>query len=253
MGADRIAVVVGGGTGIGRATTAALVARGISTAIAGRNADALQRAAAELGRSGDDAEVVPIVTDGSDEHAVARLMDSVVDRFGRLDLLAGCVGEFHDASFAKIDAAHWSATMASNLEAMVLPAAVAARIMSARGGGRIVLVSSVNATMSEPHSAAYSAAKAAVSSLVRSIAVDLSAAGVQANAVAPGWVRTRMTEGALRGSSPEALAALNPLGRAGQPEEIADVIAYLLLDAPDFLTGATIVVDGGQTARAVTA
>jgi NAD(P)-dependent dehydrogenase (short-subunit alcohol dehydrogenase family) len=180
-------------------------------------------------------------------------MDAVLERFGRLDLLACCAGEFRGAAFAEIDAAHWSATLASNLDAIAFPSAAAARIMAAHGGGRIVLVSSVNAAMSEPHSAAYSAAKAAVGSLARSIAVDLSSAGVQANAVSPGWVRTRMTEGALRRTSADALAALNPLGRVGEPDELAGVIAYLLLDAPPFLTGSTIVVDGGQTARAVTA
>jgi NAD(P)-dependent dehydrogenase (short-subunit alcohol dehydrogenase family) len=118
------------------------------------------------------------------------------------------------------------------------------------GGGRVVLISSINSPLSEPESAHYSAAKAAVSSLARSMAVDLSAHGIQVNAIAPGWVHTAMVDDFVRNASPESLQRLNILGRVGQADEIANAIEYLTVDAPTYLTGTTLFVDGGQTAMA---
>jgi NAD(P)-dependent dehydrogenase (short-subunit alcohol dehydrogenase family) len=132
----------------------------------------------------------------------------------------------------------------------VLSCAAAARHMTLAGRGRIVLVSSVNGFQSEPESMAYSAAKTAIISITRSLAVELADTGVTANAVAPGWVTTPMTEAYLAGSTPQRLRLVNTLGRFGRPDEIARVIRFLVVDAPDFLTGATIAVDGGQTALA---
>jgi NAD(P)-dependent dehydrogenase (short-subunit alcohol dehydrogenase family) len=122
--------------------------------------------------------------------------------------------------------------------------------MARDGGGRFVLISSINAPLSEPESAHYSAAKAAVSSLARSMAVDLAKHDIQVNAVAPGWVHTAMVDEFVENATPETLKQLNILARVGQPDELANVIEYLLLDAPDYLNGATIFVDGGQTAMA---
>ena len=124
------------------------------------------------------------------------------------------------------------------------------RWMAANGGGRIVLISSLNGKVSEPESSHYSAAKAALISLARSMAQDLAASGITANAVAPGWVRTPMTEEYLETTTPDQLARLNPLARVGEAEEIASLIRYLAVEAPPFLTGATLFIDGGQTAIA---
>jgi len=140
--------------------------------------------------------------------------------------------------------------MSTTLDAQLYPSVAAARVMADAGGGRIILISSINSPLSEPESTHYSAAKAAVSSLVRSIAVDVADRGIQANAVAPGWVHTAMVDDFVKQASPESLKRLNILGRVGQPDEIANVIEYLALDAPTYLTGATIFVDGGQTAMA---
>ena len=109
--------------------------------------------------------------------------------------------------------------------------------MAKVGSGRIIPVSSVSAALSELLSAHYSAAKAAVSSLVRSMAVDLSRHGIQANAVAPGWIHTEMVDDFVRDASPESLARINLLGRVGAPDEVANVVEYLALDAPPYMTG----------------
>jgi NAD(P)-dependent dehydrogenase (short-subunit alcohol dehydrogenase family) len=133
---------------------------------------------------------------------------------------------------------------------MAFPAIAAAREMKKLGGGRIVLISSIDTITSEPEVAAYNAAKAAVGSLVRSIAVDCSKDGILANAVAPGWVYTPMAAPYIDDAEPGMMERINPVGRAADPDEVGNVIEYLALDAPPFLTGSTITIDGGQTIRA---
>jgi 3-oxoacyl-[acyl-carrier protein] reductase len=118
--------------------------------------------------------------------------------------------------------------------------------MAAAGGGRVVNNASISAGFSEPGSAQYSAAKAAVVSLTETTAVDLARMGVRANAIAPGWIRTPLSQQFLAEVDADALASVNPLGRVGEPDEVAVVAEFLALDAPDFLTGETIHIDGGQ-------
>ena len=144
----------------------------------------------------------------------------------------------------------WRHTMSTTLDAITYPSVAAAKVMAKGGGGRFVLISSINAPLSEPESAHYSAAKAGVSSLARSMAVDLAKHGIQVNAVAPGWVHTAMVDEFVQNATPETLKQLNIVARVGQPDELANVIEYLLLGAPDYLNGTTIFVDGGQTAMA---
>ena len=122
--------------------------------------------------------------------------------------------------------------------------------MAERKSGRMVLIASTNSIVSEAGSAHYSAAKAAASSLARSLCVDLAPHGIRVNAVAPGWIHTSMVDEFVQSATPETLRDINPLGRVGKPGEVANLIEYLALDAPDYLTGATILIDGGQTAVA---
>ena len=123
----------------------------------------------------------------------------------------------------------------------MFPAVAVARLMAQAGSGRMILIASTNSVVSEEGSAHYSAAKAAVaSSLARSLCIDLAPRGVTVNAVAPGWVHTAMVDEFVRTATPEALQQINPLRRVGKPDEIANLIEYLALDAPGYLTGATI-------------
>jgi NAD(P)-dependent dehydrogenase (short-subunit alcohol dehydrogenase family) len=178
------------------------------------------------------------------------MVKAAVDGFGRLDACVNCAGIYEPVDFVDLDAASWRRTMQATLDSMALVSVATARQMKEQGGGRLVLTSSINGPLSEPESAHYSAAKAGISSLARSMAVDLSQFGIRTNAVAPGWVHTPMADEFVRNASPESLQRINILGRVGQPDEIANVIEYLVVDAPDYLTGATIFVDGGQTAMA---
>ena len=251
--ADRdsgVALVVGGGTGIGYAAAERLGRRGLAVVLAGRRHRVLVEAAARLAASVPGTAVKTAVGDGGVEREAAGMVAATVDSFGRLDVLVNCAGIYEPVPFLELTEETWRRTMRATLDAQLYVAVAAARRMVEGSGGRIVLVSSINSPLSEPESAHYSAAKAAVSSLARSIAVDLSAHGVQANAVAPGWVHTAMVDDFVRDASPESLRRINILGRVGLPDEIANTIEYLAIDAPSYLTGTTLFVDGGQTAMA---
>jgi NAD(P)-dependent dehydrogenase (short-subunit alcohol dehydrogenase family) len=246
----KSALITGGGSGIGLATAVALNVEGFDLTIVGRRAEVLAAAAEEIAAEGGGPPVAVQVADLSEPDAPADVVDKHVDRFGAIDALVTCAGAYELAGLLELTAQAWDATMDVHVRAAVLSAAAAARHMTRAGSGRIVLLSSVNGYHSEPDSIDYSAAKAAIISVARSLAVDLAGTGVSANAVAPGWVTTPMTVDYLADSTPERLRRVNTVGRAGRPEEIASVIRYLVVDAPEFLTGSTITVDGGQTALA---
>lgn len=244
------AIVTGGGTGIGRATVIALARSGFDVVIAGRRSEPLEQTSRQVERECDGVSTMIRVTDVGEPEECESLVADAIDRLGRIAVLINAAATFEMVHSLEVSAENWGRMMDINLRGTALCSAEAARHMRDAGGGRIVLVSSLNAVTSEPSSAAYSATKAGVSSLARSLAVDLAEFGISVNAVAPGWILTPMTAQFARDATPDALRRLNPLGRLGEPEEIASVVAYLATDAPAFLTGATVLVDGGQTASA---
>ncbi len=240
--------MTGGSTGIGLATGVALARAGLDITIVGRRRETLRSAAVTLGAFGVAVETH--IADMGDPDAPAHVVDTHVERFGGITAFVAAAGAWESKSIIDMTAAAWDATLSVHVRGAVLGAGAAAQHMVTAGRGRIVLVSSVNGYQAEPDTSAYSAAKTAVISIVRSLAVELADTGVTANAVAPGWVTTPMTAADLTTATPEALRRLNPQARFGQADEIAEVIRWLVIDAPAFLTGSTIVVDGGQTAQA---
>lgn len=250
MSERRCAVVTGGGTGIGLASAHALAGAGMDVLIAGRRGEVLERAAVEIRAAGHDVRVATTVADVARPADCDALVAAALAELGRVDVLVNAAAVYEPVAFLDLTAAAWDATMDVDLRGTVLTSVAAARWMATNGGGRIVLVSSVNGHASVPAASHYSAAKAALHSLARSMAQELSPSGIAVNAVAPGWVRTPMTEAYLATTTPERLARLNPLARVGEADEIASLIRYLAVEAPPFLTGATLVVDGGQTAIA---
>ena len=246
----RSALITGGGTGLGLAAATTLHRAGLHLTLVGRRRDVLDHAASCLTADQGAGEVAVHPADLAEPEAATAVVEAHVARFGGIDALIAGSGAYEETPLDAVDAAVWDATMDVHVRAVVLCAAAAAAHMRAAGHGRIVLFSSVNGFHAEPATIAYTVAKTSIIGVARSLAVDLGGTGVTANAIAPGWVTTPMTESYLAGSTPERMRAVNPLGRAGRPEEIAAVIRFLVLDAPEFLTGATIVVDGGQTAMA---
>jgi gluconate 5-dehydrogenase len=250
MMAEGSALIVGGGTGIGLAAAQRLAARGLAIGLSGRRREVLLAARDKVLGQQPGAQVEVAAADSAVEQQAHRMVADLADRLGPPQVLVASAGIYETCKFLDLTEQVWRHTMTTTLDSTVFPAVAVARLMAARGSGRIVIVASTNSFISEPESTAYSAAKAAASSLARSLCVDLAKSGIQVNAIAPGWIHTDMVDDFVQSATLEALSNVNPLGRVGQPDEVANLIEYLAIDAPDYLTGATIMIDGGQTAVA---
>jgi NAD(P)-dependent dehydrogenase (short-subunit alcohol dehydrogenase family) len=232
--AGRVALVTGGASGIGAATVALLRARGAVVV------------AADL-RPGDGDEALDV----TDEAAVDSLVDAIVERHGRLDLaanVAGTPGVYAEVADAATD--DWRATMAVNLDGLFFCLRAELRAMRHAGRGAIVNVASSAGRMGVPGLSAYAASKHAVLGLTRSAALEVARHGIRVNAVCPGSVRTPMLRGFVGGDEDllEKMGRRAPMGRLGEPEEIAEAVVWLLSDAARFVTGDAIAPDGGVAA-----
>ena len=243
----RLAMVTGGGSGIGRATAVRLAADGAAVFVGGRREAALDdtvaAVAAEGGRAGR------LAVDLREPDAAARLVEAAVGWGGRLDAAVSCAGTFLSAPFAELSDDDWEEALAINLTAPMRVARAATAHLAQRSGV-VVCVSSINAYIGDLLSecAHYSAAKAGLVGLTRQLAVELAPRGVRAVGVAPGGVDTPMLEG-WNENPAEMRAWLDrfvPLGRLAAPEEIASVIAFLVSDDASYVTGQVLLADGGM-------
>ncbi|WP_460519543.1 SDR family NAD(P)-dependent oxidoreductase [Humibacter antri] len=245
---DRVAVVSGAANGIGWATTERLLDEGARVALLDRERGvAASRLAERTERDPSTPERTAVLEcDVMDAASVDRAVASALDRFGRLDVLASVAGGDHFVADG-LDEAHWNEIVSLNLHGpMRLVRACREALIASRGA--IVMVSSVNgiAAYGEP---AYSAAKAGLTLLAKNLAVELGPSGVRINVVAPGTVRTRVWD---HQGGPDALAPMYPLGRIGEPSDIAAAITFLASDDAAWITGVTLPVDGGSLAGPLT-
>jgi len=181
------------------------------------------------------------------------MVSGTVERFGRLDVLVNAAGIFGETRFLDLTIDAWNRTLATNLTGSFLLGQAAAKAMietgaHAEGGGRIVNIASTTGLLAENNCADYNASKAGVILLTRSMALDLAEHEIAVNCVAPGYITTEMTADYLASLTAGERRGLNPLGRPGDPRDIAQVVSMLCDPKTRFITGSTILVDGGQSA-----
>jgi NAD(P)-dependent dehydrogenase (short-subunit alcohol dehydrogenase family) len=243
----KVALVTGGASGIGRATVERMLEDGDAVVAADLNAENGDRLLAELSGPSGEGRLVFVRTNVAEEADVARAVKCAVDTFGRLDKLvnnAGLGGAF--GPITEIDVEDWDYTFHVLMRGVYLGVKHGARAMIDRGeGGAIVNIGSVAGLYGGGGPVAYSSAKAAVINFTRSVSIELAAHRIRVNAVCPGFIRTPLALG--RGQGPD-LSALQPWPEAGEPRNLADVIAFLCSDGSRFITGTDIAVDGGLTA-----
>lgn len=241
----KIAVVTGGGSGIGAAIARLFVAEGAKIVI-GDLAESGAALAAQLTADGFSAAFQRV--DVTDEAEIAALMQLAVSRFGRLDILVANAGiPERKSPIHELDLADWRRVIDVDLTGVALCNKFAAGAMLANGGGAIVNMASILAHVGQENSNAYSAAKAAVVNLTRSVALTYAKRGIRANCVSPGYVDTPLLA-QLPEATRQAMLVRQPIGRLARPKEIAEVVAFLASDKASIITGACINADGGYTA-----
>jgi 3-oxoacyl-[acyl-carrier protein] reductase len=231
--------VTGGARGIGRAIAETLARCGARVAIADLDLAAAEKTAGEIG------EARGFACDVSDPAAVTMLIQTVEDAFGSLDILVNNAGITRDNLMARMKDEDWDAVMAVNLRSAFVAIRAAQRGMMKRRFGRIVNIASVVGLMGNKGQANYSASKAGLIGLTKTAAKELASRNILVNAIAPGFIQTAMTE-KLPEEARAALAAQIPLARLGDPQDIANAVAFLASDLASYITGQVLVVDGGM-------
>lgn len=242
----KVALVTGGGSGIGKAAVLRFAAEGAAVALAGRREAELTAVANKIGNSGGRAIAIP--TDVSDAAAVDTLVARVVADLGSLDIAfnnAGVLGALKPISELSID--EFDAVIETNLRGVWMLARAEIRAMLAAGrGGSIVNTSSFVAEAATAGTSIYAASKAGLDAMIRALALEVGPSGIRVNNVAPGVIRTPMSSGLDQDFS-QALANHAALKRLGEPEDVADVVVWLCSEEARFVTGQTILADGGFT------
>jgi len=241
--AGRVAAVTGGSTGIGRGIAELFVGQGASVALLARNEDRLRGTVDALGAPD---RTLAIAGDVGVTADAERFVAETIARFGRLDVFVANAGIHRVVPFLETTDETWDEVFRTNVRGAFVACRAAARAMVAAGrGGSIIVIGSTNSFVAEPHMAAYNASKASLVLLASSMAIDLAAYGIRVNVVAPGTIVSEITKPMLDAGF--GFGAV-PLGRIGQPGDVAWPVLWLASDEAAYVTGTSIVVDGGQIA-----
>ena len=240
---DQAALVTGGGAGIGEATARLLAENGAAVMVGDWNEESAKATAAAIGKAGGSAAYVKC--DVSRQAQAQRAVDVTVETFGRIDILINNAGIARDATALKMTPEQWDEVIGVNLSGVFYCSQAAGRHMREWGYGRIVNASSISC-FGNFGQTNYAATKAGLVGMTRTMAIELGKYGITVNAIAPGFIKTAMTDGMPEEIRDASIKRI-PVGRIGQPEDIARI--YLFLVSPDsgFITGGLVVADGGQT------
>jgi NAD(P)-dependent dehydrogenase (short-subunit alcohol dehydrogenase family) len=241
----RVAIITGGGTGIGRGAALVLAEYGADVVLAARRPEPLEATAGEIEALGRRALAVP--TDVTTPQQCQRLVDATLDEFGRVDILVNNAGGAQTKSLMKWTEEEWYQVVALNLGSVWFLSRYAAKPMLEQGKGAIVNISSGASLLSMPQAAPYGAAKAGVNNLTGSMAAAWTRKGVRVNTIAVGAVRaaTLLEDAERHGLDPEAIGMMNASGRLGEPDEIGYGVLFFASDASSFCSGQTLYVHGG--------
>lgn len=247
--ADKVALVTGGAQGIGLACAQAFAREGAQVVIADMNEEAGNREVLRL-----RAEGLPVsfaACNVSKKAEVERAVAAAVNEFGRLDVLVANAGIVHTAEFLDIEEADFDRVIAVNLKGIFLAGQAAARQMVKQGGGgAIINMSSVNAVLAIPNQVPYVVSKGAINQLTKVMSISLATHGIRVNGIGPGTILTELAKNAVLGNreAERKILSRTPMGRMGDPDEVAQVAVFLASDAASYVTGQTIYPDGGRLA-----
>lgn len=246
----KVAVVFGGTSGVGRAIAHGLAEAGADVIATSRRGERVEAVAAEL--EGLGRRTLRLTSDVSERDSVRAVLEAVVGAFSKVDILVNSAGRTIRVPTVEMEEGDWEAVIETNLTGTLRACQIFGRHMLERGYGRVINIASLSSFVALAEVAAYSASKAAVASLTKSLAVEWAQSGVNVNAIAPGVFRTKMNEHLLDGTERGREFLLRtPMGRFGKVEELAGVAVFLASDASSFITGEIIAVDGGFLASGV--
>ena len=240
---DKIAVVTGASRGIGRAIALRLAADGAKVVVTATTLDGAQKTADAIRQSGGEA--LPVQVNVADADSVTQLFKTVMDQYGRVDILVNNAGITRDNLLVRMSQEEWQTVLDVNLTGVFNCIKAVTRTMMKQRAGKIINISSVVGEIGNAGQANYSAAKAGIIGLTKSVAKELAGRNIQVNCIAPGYIQTDMTEQIPESAKEQLLNAI-PSGRMGKPEDVAGLVAFLCSSDADYITGQVINVDGGM-------
>lgn len=245
---DRVALITGGGSGIGRATAIRLAQEGAAIGVGGRNLEKIKKVRQDIESQGGQA--IDIQCDVTSESDCRRMVEEIINRFGRLDVLVSSAG-VHGGGETVVDTpvALWDEVLNIDLRGAYLSAKFAIQEMQKIGGGAVVHISSIGGMLGSPHGTAFQSAKGGLINLTRHMAVAHAPDNIRVNCICPGVIETPLTQRWLSNwRTYRRVRNWHPMNRIGAPEEVAAAVAFLASEEASFITGAILPVDGGYLA-----
>jgi NAD(P)-dependent dehydrogenase (short-subunit alcohol dehydrogenase family) len=242
---NKVALITGGGTGIGRETARLFAAEGARVLIFGRRKEPLEKTVADIGPS-----ALPVTGDITREDDVQRLLKTALEAHGRVDIVVNNAGIFRPGALDEVGDDDFDEMMNINLRGPFLLTRAALKVMLPQGSGNLIFINSILGQVAVPGASSYCASKGALLQLARAVAVEYGGRGIRANSVAPGLIETDMAAGLLADKEwADAIRKEYPIGHFGAAGDVARACLYLAGDESAFVTGAVLPVDGGYTAH----